>query len=113
VHAYRDRLTDIAAVRSGELQARVWYSDPSVEDGVPGSNEAKNLTMYNLAEYHFAGRMDLPSAEKTDLDPDVLHLNEPTTQYCVCGPPGFMKAQMEGLASLGVDKSRINYEGFG
>jgi ferredoxin-NADP reductase len=80
---------------------------------VPGSNEAKNLTMYNLAEYHFAGRMDLPSAEKTDLDPDVLHLNEPTTQYCVCGPPGFMKAQMEGLASLGVDKSRINYEGFG
>ena len=113
VHAYRDRLREIAAVRSGELQRRVWYSDPSEEDGAPGGNEAKNSSKYNLAKYHFAGRMDLPSSEKADFDPAILHVNNPTTQYYVCGPAGFMKAQMEGLESLGVDKSRIHSEGFG
>jgi hypothetical protein len=61
-------LREIAAVRSKELEKRVRYSDPSVEDGVPGGNEAKNSCMYNLAKYHFAARMDLSSAENTDLE---------------------------------------------
>ena len=68
-------------MRFGELQRRVWYSDPSIEDGAPGGNEDKTSSMYNLAKYHFTGLMDLvPSAEKTDLDPDILHVNNPTTQ---------------------------------
>jgi nitric oxide dioxygenase len=112
VHAYRDRLREIAAVRTGEFQRRVWYSDPSSEDGPPGGNEAKTSSMYNLAKYHYAGLMDLPSAEKADFDPEILHLNNPATQYFLCGPPAFMTAQIEGLASMGVDESNIHHEGF-
>lgn len=58
VHAYRDRLREIAAVRSGELQRRVWYSDLSVEDGPPGGNEANYSDTHNLAKYHSLGGKD-------------------------------------------------------
>jgi nitric oxide dioxygenase len=113
MHAYRDRLRQISAVRSGQLKRRVWYSKATPEDGVAGGNE-DNLDMFNLAKFHYHGRIDLTKAEK-ELDffpPGILHLNNEAAQYYMCGPPGFMDAQREALKSLGVDESRIHWEGF-
>lgn len=107
VHAYRDRLREIAAVRAGKLQRRVWYP--------PGGDEAVNSVLYNVAKYHYHGLMDLSDAsqqQRDDFPPEVLHLNNPHTQYYMCGPPSFMDTQKENLLSLGVDGSRIHWEGF-
>jgi hemoglobin-like flavoprotein/ferredoxin-NADP reductase len=110
VHAYRDRLREIAACRCGELIRRVWYSHPVPEDGPPGGNE-QSEQMLNLAKYHYKGRMDL--AAVVDEFPDkVLHLEDDSAQYYICGPPGFMDAQRKGLVSLGVDENQIHCEGF-
>ena len=110
VHAYRDRLREIAAVRSGELQRRVWYNNPTEEDGAPGGNETNPL-MFNLAKYHYSGFMDLPK-QASDMSPEILRLDNENTQYFMCGPPGFMDAQRKGLTTLGVDEKRIHWEGF-
>jgi nitric oxide dioxygenase len=107
-HAYRDRLREITAVRNGELQRRVWYTNPLPTDGPPGGNE-DNWEMYNLAKYHYHERMDLPKAEK---EFPILHLNNQDAQYFMCGPPGWMDSQKTGLMSLGVDENRIHSEGF-
>ena len=111
VHAYRDRLREIAAVREGQLIRRVWYSDPDIEvDGPPGGSETSD-SLFNLAKFHYQGIMDLPKYAK-EFPPDLLHLDNEHTQYYMCGPPGFMEAQKQGLNSLGVDESRIHWEGF-
>jgi nitric oxide dioxygenase len=113
MHAYRDRLRQISSVRSGALMRRVWYSSPTPEDGAAGGNE-DSLDKFNLAKYHYHGRIDLTKAEK-ELDffpPGILHLKDETTQYYMCGPPVFMESQRKALQSLGVDDSRIHWEGF-
>ncbi|KAG7362651.1 nitric oxide dioxygenase [Nitzschia inconspicua] len=46
VHAYRDRLREISAIRAGELIRRVWYEDPLPEDGPPAGDGA-NPDLYN------------------------------------------------------------------
>jgi nitric oxide dioxygenase len=109
VHAYRERLRDIAAVRAGELQRRVWYDAPNPEDGVPGDNET-SPNLFNLARYHYEGRMDL-TTDNVSNDP-ALHLDNDSAQYLMCGPAGFMNAQRESLMSLGVAEDRIHWEGF-
>jgi len=114
VHAYRDRLREIAAVRTGELQRRVWYENPASSDGEAGGNE-DDAMMFNLAKYHYKGRMDLTkvkTGEEKFLTPELLHLENQNTNYYMCGPPGFMDGQMEALKHLGVDEDRIHYEGF-
>lgn len=111
VHAYRDRLREIAAVRSGDLQRRVWYSDPLPEDGAPGGDE-KVPALFNIAKYHYKGMMDLPKMATDDVDPDLLHVNNEDAQYFMCGPEGFMVAQKDALMALGVSENRIHSEGF-
>ena len=109
MHAYRDRLREISALRGGELRRRVWYSDPLPADGPPGGNET-SPHLFNLAKYHYKGRMDLASKElQAD---DILHVDNPNAQYYMCGPPGFMDAQKETLMKLGVAEDHIHWEGF-
>ena len=110
VHAYRDRLREISAVRGGELIRRVWYSDPLPSDGSPGGDET-NPHLYNLAKFHYEGLMDLTNPE-IDSAGNVLHLDDSNTHYYMCGPEGFMDAQREALLTLGVTGDRIHYEGF-
>jgi len=101
-------LREISAIRSGELQRRVWYKNPLPEDGVPGGGETSHL-LWNLARYHYKGLMDL---KHPDFEDSCLHLGNDLTQYYMCGPPGFMDAEKEALIDLGVDESRIHWEGF-
>lgn len=105
VHAYRDRVREIAAVRDGVLQRRVWYSDPRPEDGSPAGDGD------NTAKFHFEGLMDLVEGEK-HFPKEVLHLENKETQYYMCGPAGFMEAQKAALLSLGVSEGKIHSEGF-
>ena len=107
VHAYRDRLREISAVRGGQLQRRVWYSAPLKEDGEPGGGET-SPNMFNLAKYHYEGHMDL---KREDLK-DILHLGNHLTHYYMCGPAGFMDNQRASLMELGVAEDHIHWEGF-
>ena len=110
-HAYRDRLREIAAVRAGELQRRVWYSSPTDDDGQPGGGET-NPFLFNVAKYHYQGWMDLNGDLVENNDGQMLHLDNPDTQFYMCGPPGFMDVQKESLMKLGVPESNIHWEGF-
>merc|ERR1719158_979451 len=96
-HPYRERLREIAAVRDGAMQRRVWYENPRSEDGEPGGSD-------NQAPYHFTGRMDLSQVK------DLLALDNANTQYYMCGPAGFMEAQMAAMKDLGISEDRIHYE---
>jgi len=98
-HAYRERLRHIASVRSGDFQRRVWYGNPSPEDGEPGGED-------NSAKYHYKGRLDLNQVK------ELTHIGNPKAQYYMCGPPPFMDAQIAALKKLGVAEDRIHYEGF-
>lgn len=109
VHAYRDRLREIASVREGDLQRRVWYSNPLPEDRPPNITEADDPIKFNLAPYHYHGRMDLLHA---NFNKEILHLDNPHTHYYMCGPEGFMEDQKDALVKLGVDEKRIHSEGF-
>lgn len=102
VHPYRERLREIAAVRAGVLQRRVWYEDPLPADGNPEGDD-KN---FNLAKFHYKGRMNLPDAK------DILHLDDTNAHYYMCGPKGFMDEQMTKLVELGVSEDKIHWEGF-
>lgn len=109
VHAYRDRLREISAVRGGELQRRVWYTEPLPADGKPGGEE-NSPHLFNLAKYHYQGRMDL-----SVVDPALhtsLHVDDPNTQYYMCGPGSFMEDQRNTLIKLGVKPEHIHTESF-
>lgn len=60
-------------------------------------------------DYHFAGRVDLG---KLDANKD-LFLENPETEYFVCGPESFMMDIEAGLRKRGVDANRIKMELFG
>lgn len=109
-HAYRDRLREIAAVRAGELVRRVWYEYPLENDGKPGGEETSPY-LYNVAKYHYKGRMDLEEPSVSD-DANILHLDNPNAQYFMCGPQRFMEAQRSCLNRHGVADERIHSEGF-
>ena len=109
VHAYRDRLREIAAVRGGQLQRRVWYAKPLDEDGRPGGDE--NVpALFNLAKYHYKGHIDL-KGQANELEP-ILHTDNPHAQYYMCGPRGFMDDQRAALMEMGVTEDQIHWEGF-
>lgn len=109
-HAYRDRLREVAAVRAGDLKRRVWYEEPVESDGSPGGDEV-SPEMYNLAKYHYKGRMNMETPALTVPD-GLLHLDNPNARYFMCGPPGFMDGQKVSLVKLGVSEDRIHWEGF-
>jgi nitric oxide dioxygenase len=110
VHAYRERLREISAIRGGELIRRVWYENPMPSDGSPGGDET-NPNLYNIAKYHFKGRMDLKDPQLNAYN-NILHIDNENAQYFMCGPTGFMETQKEALLSLGVSDNRIHWEGF-
>ncbi|KAJ9104951.1 hypothetical protein QFC19_003746 [Naganishia cerealis] len=60
-------------------------------------------------DYHHQGRMNL---DKLDKDQE-LFLNDPKTQYFICGPGQFMTDMEDKLKSYGVDDGRIKMELFG
>lgn len=60
-------------------------------------------------DYHFAGRVDLA---KLDAKKD-LFLDNPETEYFICGPEKFMTDIEAGLRKRGVGAERIKMEMFG
>lgn len=109
LHAYQDRLRYQASVRQGKLQRRVWYSNPTFEDGEPACLPSSDD--YNTAKYHYKGRMNLLALEGS-CDAVVLHLGHSAANYFLCGPPAFMDAQADALVAMGVAETRIHSEGF-
>lgn len=68
----------------------------------PGSDEIQGQ------DYDFSGRLDLGRLDaKTD-----LHLDNPETEYYICGPSGFMMGAAGWLQRNGVDDKRIKMELF-
>ena len=62
-----------------------------------------------LGEGHHEGHI---TAAKLDKEKD-LFLNDPKTQYYICGPTQFMQDMEITLLQFGVDSSRIHMELFG
>ncbi|RHZ56155.1 uncharacterized protein CDV56_106463 [Aspergillus thermomutatus] len=60
-------------------------------------------------DYHHMGRIDL---EKLDPSAD-LHLNDPRTEFYICGPESFMTQMEDSLKARGVGDDRIKMELFG
>ena len=107
-HAYRDRVRHLTATKRGDMNCRVWYSNPTEADGPPGTELESCPSLFNLSKYHYRGRMDL----KEDQAKSLLFLDHPEANYYMCGPKGFMEAQTAALEEAGVDASRIHSEGF-
>lgn len=60
-------------------------------------------------DYHHTGRIDLAK-----LDPSKdLFLDEPRTEYYICGPESFMTDMATGLKNRGVSMDRVKMELFG
>lgn len=91
VHAMKDHVNAIAAAR-GNVRKAVFY-----EEVGPGDQRGR--------DYDYAGRVDLRAIRDEVLAPDA--------DYYLCGPAGFMRAQRQALASLGVAADRIHAEAFG
>jgi nitric oxide dioxygenase len=91
VHAMRDHLRE-AAEKHPRLKTFVFYNEPLAED-VEGT------------DYDYPGLADLNLISKSALLPNA--------DYYLCGPIPFMRMQIDALATLGVDESRIHYEVFG
>ncbi|KAG2416529.1 bacterial hemoglobin [Aspergillus terreus] len=85
----------------------------SLKEKIPGL-QATYFTSHPGAEekqgedYDFAGRIDL--AKLADKD---LFLDEPSAEYYVCGPEGFMTDIRAALVARGVSADRIKMELFG
>ncbi|KZF21579.1 flavohemo protein [Xylona heveae TC161] len=84
----------------------------------PRSNLDVHVTFFNKTpaagdvkgkDYHHVGRIDL---DKLDRDTE-LYLNDPKTEYYVCGPEGFMTETRKKLVQYGVDVDRVKLELFG
>lgn len=93
--AFQDHVSSVAKANSN-IQATFFTSHPSADDtqGV---------------DYHHTGRVDLSKLHAND----ELFLNNPQTQYYVCGPEGFMHDTKSGLEALGVKSGNIKMELFG
>lgn len=99
-HPYRERLQRLASVRGGKLVRKVWYSDPTAEDGAPAADD-------NTANYHFKGRMDFGQLD------GELHLDNKNTQYYMCGGPEWQTATAGALQAAGVSGEQMHSEAFG
>ncbi|KAL1865400.1 hypothetical protein Plec18167_009446 [Paecilomyces lecythidis] len=60
-------------------------------------------------DYTYAGRVDLQRLRQQN----ELFLNNPETEYYICGPSPFMQAMQSGLLQFGVGPERIHMELFG
>lgn len=94
VRAFKDHIQGLEQ-KLPNLQATFFTSHPSTEDRLG-------------VDYHHAGRVDLKK-----LEPQSLHLDNPTTQYYICGPEAFMTDMSAALTERGVGSDRIKMELFG
>lgn len=92
VHAFRDHVRELAAAAKGKVDATVFYSRPRPQD--------------------VAGR-DYDAAGRVDLEWLTTHTPVAEADYFVCGPLGFLRAFVPGLARAGVGTDRLHYEFFG
>ncbi|KAL1982779.1 hypothetical protein VTN96DRAFT_895 [Rasamsonia emersonii] len=95
VRAFKDHVLSLAK-QYPNLQVTFFNSSPS-DDEKQGE------------DFHHAGRIDL---QKLDRD-EHLFLDDPTTEYYICGPEGFMQDMARSLKELNVDSARIHMELFG
>ena len=95
LHPLRDEVRRLLALHPERVRSTVFYSAPGAAD-VQG------------AEYDVQGRMDL-----ANVDQALLHLDDKTTHYYVCGPEGFMADIGKKLKTLGVEPARVHAEVFG
>jgi nitric oxide dioxygenase len=91
-HAMGARVRDIAAASGGRITAHVFYETPRETEAVG-------------RDYDETGRVTV----------DWLERNTPVGQadYYLCGPRGFLRTFVSGLAHTGVPAPRIHYEFFG
>jgi nitric oxide dioxygenase len=90
-HAMKDHINSIAAER-GNVRKAVFYEEV-------GHGDQRGR------DYDHTGRVDLHAIREDAIVPGA--------DYYLCGPAGFMRAQRQALASLGVAEDRIHAEAFG
>ncbi|KAI1343745.1 globin-like protein [Xylariaceae sp. FL0016] len=93
VRAFKEHLT--RACEKPNVNATAFLSAPQ-------SHEVKGV------DYDFEGRMSLAK-----LDMKTLHIEDPNTNYYICGPTGFMKDTQATLVEQGVSETRVHLELFG
>lgn len=90
-HAFGTHIRALAAQR-GNTEVTIFYSQPRDSD-------------HTGRDFDIAGRLDMEwLLERTPVD---------SAQYLVCGPLGFLRSFVTGLAKAGVGEDRLHYEFFG
>lgn len=94
VRAFKEHIQGLEQ-KLPNLHATFFTSHPSAEDKLG-------------VDYHHTGRVDLKK-----VDPQGLYLDNPKTEYYVCGPEAFMTDMAAALTERGVGPDRIKMELFG
>ena len=104
----------IHATRSSEVQAFAQHIRDVVKahDGLVTAtvfNKGPNEAAVEGVDYKYKTRMSLDVLD----DEKDLHLEDPETNYYICGPDAFMANTSKQLQGCGVGKSKIHSEVFG
>ena len=91
VHAFADEVKELGQALP-RFTAHTWYRQPSEADRAKGQFDSEGL-------------MDLSKLEGA--------FSDPTMQFYLCGPVGFMQFAAKQLVDLGVKQENIHYECFG
>ena len=91
VHAFADEVKELG-LSLPRFTAHTWYRQPSEADRAKGQFDSEGL-------------MDLSKLEGA--------FSDPTMQFYLCGPVGFMQFTAKQLVDLGVKQENIHYECFG
>ena len=91
VHAFADEVKELG-LSLPRFTAHTWYRQPSEADRSKGQFDSEGL-------------MDLSKLEGA--------FSDPTMQFYLCGPVGFMQFAAKQLVDLGVKQENIHYECFG
>ena len=91
VHAFTDEVMMLGNALP-KFTAHIWYRLPSDADR-------------QAARFNSEGLMDLRQREET--------LNDPLSEYYLCGPVAFMQFAARQLVESGISTDRIHYECFG
>lgn len=91
VHAFADEVSELGRSLP-HFTAHTWYREPTAADKAKGAFDSTGL-------------MDLNQVEGA--------ISDPTMQFYLCGPVGFMQFAAKQLVGLGVKNENIHYECFG
>lgn len=91
VHAFADEVKELGQSLP-RFTAHTWYRQPNEADRAKGQFDSEGL-------------MDLSKLEGA--------FSDPTMQFYLCGPVGFMQFAAKQLVDLGVKQENIHYECFG